>query len=42
VRAGSPRLVSVDFIRDLCNIADQYCDGHLLSHPPGGQSSWRP
>ncbi|MCJ7782330.1 MAG: dissimilatory-type sulfite reductase subunit beta, partial [Desulfobacterales bacterium] len=29
VRAGSPRLVSVDFIRDLCNIADQYCDGHL-------------
>src|SRR4030042_1420394 len=29
VRAGSPRLVSVDFIRDLCDIADQYCDGHL-------------
>ena len=29
VRAGSPRLVSIDFIRDLCNIADRYCDGHL-------------
>src|SRR3972149_11524015 len=29
VRVGSPRLVSVDFIRDLCDIADQYCDGHL-------------
>jgi sulfite reductase beta subunit len=29
VRAGSPKLVSTDFIRDLCNIADTYCDGHL-------------
>jgi dissimilatory sulfite reductase beta subunit len=29
VRAGNPRLVSVDFIRDLCDIADQYCEGHL-------------
>src|SRR5208283_2752563 len=29
VRAGSPRLVSIDFIRDLCNVADKYCDGHL-------------
>ncbi len=29
VRIGSPRLVSVDFIRDLCDIADKYCDGHL-------------
>src|SRR4030065_65650 len=29
VRVGSPRLVSVDFIRDICDIADQYCDGHL-------------
>ena len=29
VRVGSPRLVSVDFIRDICDIADKYCDGHL-------------
>lgn len=29
IRAGSPRLVSVDFVRDICNIADRYCDGHL-------------
>jgi sulfite reductase beta subunit len=29
IRAGSPRLVSVDFIRDICDIADQFCDGHL-------------
>lgn len=29
VRAGSPRLVSIDFIRDLCDVADKYCDGHL-------------
>lgn len=29
VRVGSPRLVSVDFIRDICVIADTYCDGYL-------------
>ncbi len=29
VRVGSPRLVSVDFIRDVCDIADKYCDGYL-------------
>jgi sulfite reductase beta subunit len=29
VRVGSPRLVSVDFLRDLCVIADEYCDGFL-------------
>jgi len=29
VRAGSPRLVSIDFIRDICDVADKYCDGHL-------------
>jgi dissimilatory sulfite reductase beta subunit len=29
VRAGSPRLVSIDFIRDLCDVADKFCDGHL-------------
>jgi len=29
VRAGSPKLVSIDFIRDVCDIADKYCDGHL-------------
>lgn len=29
VRAGSPRLASVDFIREICDIADKHCDGHL-------------
>ncbi len=29
VRCGSPKLVSTDFIRDLCDIADKYCDGHM-------------
>ncbi len=29
VRCGSPKLVSIDLIRDLCDIADKYCDGHL-------------
>ncbi|MDD5648265.1 MAG: dissimilatory-type sulfite reductase subunit beta [Dehalococcoidia bacterium] len=29
VRAGSQRLVSIDFIRDICDIADKYCDGKL-------------
>lgn len=29
VRVGSGRLVSTDFIREICEIADKYCDGHL-------------
>jgi dissimilatory sulfite reductase (desulfoviridin) alpha/beta subunit len=29
VRAGSPRLVSIDKIRKYCDLADKYCDGHL-------------
>lgn len=29
VRVGSPRLVSIDFIREICDIADKYCDGYL-------------
>jgi sulfite reductase beta subunit len=29
VRMGSPRLLSVDFIRDICDLADKYCGGHL-------------
>jgi sulfite reductase beta subunit len=29
VRVGSPKLVSIGFIRDICDIADKYCDGHL-------------
>lgn len=29
VRAGSPRLVSTDWIRDVCDLADAYCDGYL-------------
>lgn len=29
VRVGSPRLISIYFIRDLCDLADKYCDGFL-------------
>jgi sulfite reductase beta subunit len=29
VRAGSPRLISTDFIRLICDLADKYCDGYL-------------
>ena len=29
VRVGSPKLVCTDFIRDLCEIADKYCDGKM-------------
>lgn len=29
IRIGSPRLVSIDFVRDLCDLADTYCDGYL-------------
>ncbi len=29
VRAGSPRLISTDHIREICEIADKYCDGYL-------------
>jgi len=29
VRAGSPRLLDVDTVRDICAIADKYCDGYL-------------
>ena len=29
VRAGSGRLVSTIYVREVCEIADKYCDGHL-------------
>ena len=29
VRAGSARLLSTDHIRDICELADKYCDGYL-------------
>ena len=29
VRVGSSRLVSTDWIRDVCEIADAFCDGHV-------------
>lgn len=29
VRVGTPRLVSVDFIREMADLADKYCDGYL-------------
>ncbi|GAW91763.1 dissimilatory-type sulfite reductase subunit beta [Calderihabitans maritimus] len=29
VRVGSPRLVSIDFIREICDLADEFCDGYL-------------
>ncbi|MBU1152767.1 dissimilatory-type sulfite reductase subunit beta [bacterium] len=29
VRAGSPRLMSSDFVRLLCDLAEKYCEGYL-------------
>ncbi len=29
VRVGSPRLLSVDSVRKICDIADKHCDGYL-------------
>jgi sulfite reductase beta subunit len=29
VRAGSPRIMSSDFVRIICDLADKYCDGYL-------------
>lgn len=29
VRVGTGRLISVDLIREICDIADKYCDGYL-------------
>ena len=29
VRAGTPRILSVVSIRQICDLADKYCDGHL-------------
>ncbi|MBE0429682.1 MAG: dissimilatory-type sulfite reductase subunit beta [Thermoleophilia bacterium] len=29
VRAGSPRTLSVDKVRAICDIADRFCEGHL-------------
>lgn len=29
VRVGTPRLLSIDSIRELCSVADKYCDGYL-------------
>jgi sulfite reductase beta subunit len=29
IRVGSPKLVCTDFIRDLCEVADKYCDGKM-------------
>ncbi|MCK9374738.1 MAG: dissimilatory-type sulfite reductase subunit beta [Syntrophobacterales bacterium] len=29
VRGGSPRLVTTDFVKELCDVADQFCDGYL-------------
>ncbi len=29
VRAASPRLVDVGFIREICDLADKYCEGYL-------------
>lgn len=29
VRAGSPRMLSVTKVRQICDIADKYCEGHL-------------
>lgn len=29
VRVGAARLISTDLIRDICEVADKYCDGYL-------------
>jgi len=29
VRTGSPRLISINYIREMCDIADKHCDGYL-------------
>jgi len=29
VRAGSPRMLSVNKVRRICDVADKYCEGHL-------------
>ena len=29
VRCGTPRLETVDYIREICDIADKYCDGYV-------------
>jgi sulfite reductase beta subunit len=29
VRAGSPRMLSVNKVRQICEIADEFCEGHL-------------
>jgi sulfite reductase beta subunit len=29
VRIASPRLVSTDFVREICELADRYCDGYV-------------
>ncbi|WP_456387193.1 dissimilatory-type sulfite reductase subunit beta [Desulfolithobacter sp.] len=29
VRAGSPRLVSIEYVREICDIADKHCDGYV-------------
>lgn len=29
VRVGSPRLLATDTVREVCSIADKYCDGYL-------------
>ena len=29
VRAGQPRLMAIDNIREICDLADKYCDGYL-------------
>ncbi|AEH44286.1 sulfite reductase, dissimilatory-type beta subunit [Thermodesulfatator indicus DSM 15286] len=29
VRVGTPRLVTTDYIREVCEIADKYCDGYV-------------
>ncbi len=29
VRTGSPRLVSIEYVREVCDIADAHCDGYV-------------
>ncbi len=29
VRAASPRILNIDFVREICDLADKYCEGYL-------------
>ena len=42
VRIASPRLITTMFARELCDLADKYCGGHLRFTSRHNVSSWYP